>query len=334
MTALIKANAPQWVWMYIPLWIACIILGLNGSEPEWGSLILFFVTLTLLGAIAQFSNTYADRDEDWLYGPTNPIVTGELNTDLARRAFIIQNIIAGALLIALLVLTGNYALIIAMLVGWFAGLSYSVPPFRFKETVFHPIIFALGLTLFPIVAWLIVAPFNDFIIAFAAFFFIWCFGFGITQKFRKTDLALDARLIQLEEGSSIYDLSTVGFKLKVKTAMTIEIVMLLCSFILIPIFWYLDIFSAAFSIAILAINLPLTIWAVILRIKDPIKNSPRCNKPLGLVWISIILILFATSLSSLIHWGFAILACAVVVVGFPLLVRIIHPWGCKGLGGR
>lgn len=320
--------------MYFPLWIACIILGLDGRPPEWGSLILFFITLTIIGAIAQFSNTYADRDEDWLYGPTNPLVTGELELSLAKRAFILQNIIAGMLLIALLLFTLNYALILAMIVGWFAGLSYSVPPFRFKETVFHPIIFALGLSLFPIVAWLIVAPFNDFIIAFAIFFFVWCFGFGITQKFRKTQLALNAGLIQRKQGDSIYDLNMVGFKLKIKTAMIIEAVMLLGSFVLIPIFWHLQIFDSVLSIALLAVTLPLTILGLILRIKDPINNSARCNKPLGLAWIFIILILFATSVSSLIHWSLAILACFVFIIGFPLLVKAIHPWGSKGLSGQ
>jgi 4-hydroxybenzoate polyprenyltransferase len=334
LTALVKANAPQWVWIYFPLWIACIILGLDGRSPEWGTLVLFFVTLTIFGAIAQFSNTYADRDEDWLYGPTNPLVTGELKVGLARRAFILQNIIAGVLLVALLLLTLNYALILAMMVGWFVGLSYSVPPFRFKETLFHPIIFALGLALFPIVAWLIVAPLNDFIIAFAIFFFVWSFGFGITQKFRKTHLALDAGLIQMKQGGSIYDLNTVGFKLKVRNAMIIEAVMFLGSFALVPIFWHLQFFDSVFSIALLAIVLPLTIMGLILRIKDPIENSPRCNKRLGLAWIFIILILFAVSVSSLIHWSLAILACLVFLIGFPLLVRVIHPWGCKGLGGQ
>ncbi|MBM3156866.1 MAG: hypothetical protein FJ004_06235, partial [Chloroflexi bacterium] len=317
-----------------PLWLACIILGLDGETPEWGPLVLFFITLMIIGAIAQFSNTYADRDEDWLYGPTNPIVTGELEVNLARRAFILQNIVAGMLLIALLVFTLNYALFVTMIVGWFAGLSYSVPPFRFKETVFHPIIFALGLALFPVVAWLIVAPFNDFIIAFAAFFYVWCFGFGITQKFRKTHLALNAGLIKLKPGENIYDLNTVGFKLKVKTAMTVEAVMLAGSFILVPVFWHLGIFDSTLSIALLALPLPLTILGLFLRTKDPLHNSPKCNKFLGLAWIFIILILFATSVSSLIHWGFAILACLIFIIGFPLLVKLIHPWGCKGLAGK
>ncbi|MBM3157673.1 MAG: hypothetical protein FJ004_10380 [Chloroflexi bacterium] len=320
--------------MYVPLWLACIILGLDGETPEWGPLVLFFITLMIIGAIAQFSNTYADRGEDWLYGPTNPLLSGDLEVSLARRAFIVQNIIAGMLLIALLIFTLNYALILAMIVGWLAGVSYSVPPFRFKETVLHPIIFALGLALFPVVAWLIVAPLNDFIIAFAAFFFVWCFGFGITQKLRKTHLALNAGLIQTRSGEGVYDVNTVGFKLNVKTAMAIEAVMLLGSFVLIPVFWHLGIFDPALSMALLAVTLPLTIMGLLLRIKDPLNNSPRCNKFLGLAWIFIILILFATSVSSLIHWGFAILACLIFIIGFPLLVKRIHPWGCKGLSGQ
>src|SRR4030042_4460530 len=150
----------------------------------------------------------------------------------------------------------------------------------------------------------------------------------------KALLALNAGLIQRNPGESIYDLNTVGFKLNIKTAMTIEAVMLLSSFVLIPVFWHFQIFDPVFSIALLAVTLPLTITGLFLRIKDPLNNSPRCNKFLGLAWIYIILILFATSASSLIHWGFAILACLIFLIGFPLLVKLIHPWGCKGLAGQ
>src|SRR4030042_2287622 len=135
LTGLWKANVPPFVWLWSPLWIAAIILGLDGAAPEWAAIGLFLATMTVIIAITQYANTYADRDEDWLYIPSNPLVTGELTAKTARNVFILQNILAGLLLLPLLLITGTYHLIVAMIVGWFVGLAYSVPPFRFKETV-------------------------------------------------------------------------------------------------------------------------------------------------------------------------------------------------------
>jgi len=53
-----------------------------------------------------------------------------------------------------------------------------------------------------------------------------------------------------------------------------------------------------------------------------------------LSWILIVLTLFGYGLASLIPWGFAALVCVISLVGFPLLVRVVHPWGAKSLNAR
>jgi len=330
-----KANVPPWVWICFPLWIGPIILGLDGRAPQWLPIALFLATVTVIMSISEFANTYADRDEDWLYGPTNPLVTGELAVRTTRNVFILQNILAGLLLAALASITLNYALIIAMIAGWFVGLAYSLPPFRFKETIAGPFFFALGLALLPIVAWLSVEPSltaqNGFIIAFAALFFLHSFGFGITLKFRKTFHALNAGLIWPEHHSSVYNISTVGFRLNVKSAMALEAITTLAAFILVPIFWHLGIFDMALSIVLLTLPLALTVLATVLRMKDPVNNSPKCMLFMGMAWIFMVLALFVVALTGFIHWGFAILACIVFVVGFIVMLRVIHPFGAKAM---
>ena len=59
-------------------------------------------------------------------------------------ALVLQNALTGLLLIGLLLVTFNYQLIVAIAAGWFVGLTYSLPPFRFKETVAAPVLYALG----------------------------------------------------------------------------------------------------------------------------------------------------------------------------------------------
>lgn len=333
-----KASVPHWVWIGSPAWIGAVLLGLNGTTPEWGPLVLFIVATLAIQSIAEFANSYTDRDEDRLYGPTNALVTGELDAGIAKKVLVLQNIVAALLLIALLVVTLNLALILVMIVGWFFGLAYSVPPFRFKETVNGPFSHAIAFALLPVAGWLIVEPSltaqNCFIIAFTAFLFLHSFGLGITLKFRKTLLALDSGLIQIEQGSSIYNIGTVGFKLKFRTAMYLEELTSLGAFILVPIFWHLGIFDTALSIGLLALPLPLTTLAMILRMKDPVKNSSKYKVLMTLAWILIVVILLGVGLASTIGVGFAILACVVSLTGFPLLVKIVHPWGAKSLSGR
>lgn len=287
---------------------------------------------------AEFANSYTDRDEDRIYGPTNTLVTGELDIGMAKKVLILQNIVSALLVIALLVITTNFALIVTMIVGWFFGLAYSVRPFRFKETINGPLCHAIAFALLPVAGWLVVGSSltaqSGFIIAFAALFFLHSFGLGITLKFRKTLLALDSGLIQVGQGGSIHNVGTVGFKLKVKAAMYLEELTSIGAFILVPIFWHLGVFDAPLSIGLLALPLPLTALAMILRMKDPIKNSSKYKVLMTLSWIFIVVIFLGVGLASILNPGLAILACAVSLAGFPLLVRIVHPWGAKSLSGR
>ena len=338
MIALWKANVPHWVWIGSPLWIGAIALGLDGRSPEWGSLALFIVTILTIQCIAEFSNSYSDREEDELYGPTNTLVTGELKATTAKKVLISQNIIAGILLLTLLLVTHKYILIGAIAAGWFFSATYSVPPFRFKETILGPFFHAIAFALLPIAGWLIVEPSltakNGFMLAFAALLFLHSFALGIMLKFRKTFLALDSGQISIKPGSNLYNIKTVGLNLKYKTAIRIEELTAISTFILVPIFWHLEIFDAALSIGLLAGPLPLTVLAISLRIKHPLKNSSKYKALMTLAWILIVVLLLGVGLSQLLHWSFATVTCLIFLTGFPLLVKIVHPWGAKSLNGR
>jgi len=327
--AIWKANIPPMVWMCSPLWVGTVIIGLDGEVPEWTPVILVLAAVALLMAIAEFANTYTDRHEDKVYFPSNPLVTGEILAVTAKKAFIVQNIVAGAIIVALALVTLDYRPIIALLVCWFICLAYSMPPFRLKETPASPFILALGIMLQPLAAWLVVAQLNSFMIAFAVFLFTYTLGFGITQKFRKTTHALKAGVIKVEPDGSIYDIRTIGFTLKVKTAMVLEAFTTLGAFIMIPIFWHLDIFGASLSIALLTAPLLLTVLSILLRIIDPIGNGPKCALVMTMAWEFIGLILLAVALASLIHWGYAILVCIIIVMVSILLTKTIHPFQLK-----
>ncbi len=323
------------MWIGSPAWIGAVLLGLDGRTPEWGPLALFIITILTIQSIAEFANSYTDRDEDRIYGPTNTLVTGELNARVAKKILILQNVIAAILLIALLIVTLNYALILVMIAGWFFSLAYSVPPLRLKETIHAPFCHAIAFALLPIAGWLIVEPSltaqNGLIIAFAALLFLFSYGLGITLKFRKTLLALDSGLFQERQEHSMYNVNTVGFKLKFKTAMHLEELTSLGTFILVPILWYLDVFEAPLAIALLALPFPLTALALILRIKDPLRNSAKYKVFMTLSWILIVVTLFGFGLATVMTPGFAVLICIISLAGFPLLVKIVHPWGAKSL---
>ena len=328
-----KANLPQWVWWAFPFWIGAIVFALDGRAPEWGTVILFLATVAVLYSIAEYANTYADRDEDWLYVPSSPLLTGELDAGTAKKAFILQNILGGLLLIALLVVSNfNYWLIIALAVGWAVGLTYSLPPFRFKETVAGPFFWALGLGLLPIVGWLAVEPSltarSGLILAFAGFWFVHSIGVAITMtKLRKTFDALMGGHIQVEEGRSVWDLRTVGLKLRVKTAVAIEAITGLGAFILVPIFWHLGILDMGLSIALLTLPLVFMILTVVYRLKGPVRNTRKCEQFGGMDYLFISLLFLVVALTSVLHWGFIILVSIVFAVVFLLLFRVVHPFG-------
>lgn len=328
-----KANSPEVVWMCSPLWVGPIILGLDGAAPEWGPIAIFALTVTCIVAMTELANSYSDRDEDRIYFPSNPLVTAELAAGTAKKALVLQNVLIGLLLIALLLVTFNYYLIVAIAVGWFVGLSYSILPFRFKETGAAPVLYALGVALLPIAAWLVVAPLNGFIIAFTLFFALHSFGYGITYKFRKTYHALSAGLIQIGQDGSVYNLSSVGLGLKVRTAMALEAISSLGSFALVPIFWHTGVFDVALSIGLLTLPLGSTVLTIVLRMKDPIGNGPKCIVAMTMAWIFIILSFFAVALTGVLqwHWGYAILACIAFPIGSVVLLRAVHPFEFKSL---
>jgi len=329
--ALWKANIPPMVWLCPPLLIGAIILGLDGRAPEWSPIALFLVTMLILMGILEFANVYADRDEDRVYFPNNPIVTGELDAGKARKALILENIVAGVFLVALLSITLNYSLIVVMIGSWFVNLAYSLPPLRFKETVADPFNHAFLYALPTIAAWLVVEPSltagNGFIIAFVSLLFLFSFGYGITVKFRKTFHALNAGLIQVEQGGSVYDVTTVGLGLKVKTAMALEAVTILGGFVLVPIFWHLGIFGAPLSIGLLAAAFPTAAFAIAMRVRDPVKNSPKCLVFTIMAGVDIGMVLFGVAVTHYIHWGFAVLACIVYLIVFIPLFRSVEPYG-------
>lgn len=321
------------VWANFPVWIGAIVFGLGGRAPtlnEWGPIGLFLITVAILLGLADFANVYADRDEDAIHQPTNPLVTGELEAGTARKAFILQNIVGGLFLIALLVLTLNYALMLAIVVGWFIALSFSLPPFRFKERVVGPLFFALGVSLLPTVAWLSVAPLNVFIISFISFLFLHCLGWNVAIKLRKTSVSLGHGETRVEEGISTYSIKTVGLKLKVKTAIALEAIFTLGKFVLVPIFWHLGIFDMPLSIGLLTLPLALTVVAVVLRMKDPLGNARRCETFMALAFVFIVIAFFAAALVSFLHWGFVVLACAVFLIGCGLLQGAIRPGASYG----
>ena len=334
--ALWKANVPHWVWLGSPAWVGAVLLALDGKSPEWGTLVVFILTVLTIQASAEFANSYTDREEDELYGPTNTLVTGELDTAIARRVLLVQNIIAVCLLIALSILTLNYALIIVVLLGWFFAVAYSIPPFRLKETIHAPFSHAIAFALLPVAGWLVIQPSltasNGFILAFAAILFLHSYALGITLKFRKTLLALNSGIIQITpQGERLSNINTVGFNLKFSTAMSLEEITGVGAFVLVPVFWSLGIIDSAVSIALLSLPMPLTVLAMILRRINPINNSSSYKVLMTLSWGLIVVILLGAGMATFVHWGFAALACIIALAGFPLLVRIVHPWGSKSL---
>jgi len=329
LVGIFKANLPQYLWIALPLYIGGIIFALEGGSPDWGPIIIFFITVTLLYGIAEFANTYADRYEDPIFVPSSPLLTGELSVKTARTAFILQNIIGVLLLIILLAITSNYALFVAVAAGWIVGLVHSMPPFRFKETVLCPFTYALGLAISALCGFLAVKPeLSTFALAFGGLMFVECLSFAISAtKLRKTFDAFKAGQIKLPEGQSIWNLQTSGLGMKVKTAVALEIIIGLASFALVPIFWRLGYFDWKISIALLSVPFVLMLLIVVLRLKDPLKHTKIVEQFSGMIYTFIILSLFGVALSTLIHWGYVILICVCIIVLFNLLYKYVHPFG-------
>lgn len=322
---------PPLVWGWSPILIGAIILALAGNAPEWDAIGFFAAAVALIGALWEFTNSYVDREEDIIYFRSNPFVTGELDAATAKKALIIESIATAALLIALLAITLNYKLFTTLVVCWFVGVAYSLPPFRAKKSIMAPFSLALGCTLLPISSWLVIAPLNNFIIAFAVFFFLHSLGYGVTHKFRKTYHALTHGIVCPEKGGNTYDSRTIDIGLKLKTALILEASTTLGAFALVPLFWYFDMFDTTFSIGLLTLPLICTLLSIAVRVKDPVGNAQMGVMLMTMAWALIILVLFATALSTLIPWSYAIPVCVAFLVIFALLLRTVHPFTLKAI---
>jgi len=329
--ALWKANVPPMVWLSTPLVVGAIILGLDGRPPNWAAIGLFLAASTILMGILEFANVYTDREEDRLYFPGNPVLTGEVDAGTARRALIAENVLAGVLLIALVAVTREWAAAVTLLASWAVNLAYSLPPLRLKETVAVPFIYGLLYVLPTLAAWLLVEPSllasDGLILGYCLVLFLFSFGNGITVKLRKTYHAFHSGLIEVAQGGSVYDLKTVGLGLKVRHAVALEAIAMLGAFLPVPVFWRMGMFDSPMSIALLAAALPTAAFAVFTRLRDPVGSGPRCVVYVTMASVDIALVLFGVALSSLVHWGFAVLACLAYLALFVPLFAAIHPVG-------
>jgi len=286
-------------------------------------------TAIMVQATSEFANTYIDRHEDQIYVPSNPLVTGELTEGTAKKALITENIVEGLLLVALLLVTQKYYLIITMAVIWFVGLAYSLPPFKLKETIAGPFAFALPTALIPIAAYLLIGSLDIFIIAFAILLFVGTFGANIsTGQLRKTAEALTHGLIKIEESVSICNIKTIGLGVKFKTAMALEAIASLTALILVGIFWHLDVFPMVLSIALLASSSPFALLTVLFRIKNRVGNAQKCVEFAGVAALFVMLSFLSVALTTVLHWhwGFVILACIGFLIVFALLFKQVRPY--------
>jgi hypothetical protein len=155
----------------------------------------------------------------------------------------------------------------------------------------------------------------------------------MTLKFRKTYLALNAGLIKVEEGSSIYDLSVVGSGPSVRIAMILEVATIIAAFALVAVCWALDIFDMPLSVALLVLSLPPALAGLMLRIRGPVENSVKAIQYIALGWTIVHCIFFAYALNRGLdlHWGFAVLVGIASLGGFLLLMKIVHPSGAKSM---
>jgi 4-hydroxybenzoate polyprenyltransferase len=96
--------------------VGAVILGLDGRPADWLAVGLFFPAVMIIMAIAEFANTYTDIKEDQLYFPSSPFITGDLSISTAKKAFIVQNAIAGSLLISIAVFTSEFLAVLALIV--------------------------------------------------------------------------------------------------------------------------------------------------------------------------------------------------------------------------
>jgi len=306
MTALFSllfiAHPLQWVSFLFLLWLGLIFWGLGTTNPGgWGTIVYSLLVAAFIISVTQFAEIYSDRIEDRVHRPSNPLVSGELKIRTAKRILIVENVIVVLLLASLFWVTNNYTLILALLAGWIAGLIYSQPPFRLKERkIIGPFEFGLCCAIIPLVGWLVVMPLDTFIAAFALLFFVGGSGVGITTKLRRTAEAFNCGLIS---GSSVFNLKTIDFGLKVKNAMILEAILVVGAICLIPVFGFLGVFEQVLVIFLVSFVLPIVLVGFALRVKDPIRNLKNTQRSFLLIAASIAAISVATFISSIVGIG-------------------------------
>ena len=284
------------------LWLGLIFWGMGTTALEgWGTTIFALLVGVFIICMTNFADMYSDRIEDIIHRPSNPMVTGDFTIEDGKRIFIVENIISLLLLVALFVVTHNYALILALAAGWIGGLLYSLPPFRLKaRRIIGPFEFGLCCAIIPLVGWLVVKPLDSFIAAFALILFVGGTGAGITTKLRRTAEDFHAGKIS---GHDIFNLKTTDFGLKVRESLILEATFLVGAVVLIYIFGQVGIFDRTLSLYLVLFSLPLILAGFLLRGRDPIRNLKRAELSFILICATLPAICLATFISSIIHVG-------------------------------
>ena len=296
-----RVHGLHWVSFLFLLWLGLIFWGLGEFPSQWGTIIYSLSVAVFIICIMQFADMYSDRIEDRVYRPSNPMVTGELKIETAKRILIADNIIIAVLLLALFWVTKNYPLILALMGGWIGGLIASLPPFRLKgRKIISPFEFGLCCAVIPLVGWLIVKPLDTFIAAFALFLFVGGSGVGITTKLRRTAEALDSGLIK---GSNVLNLETIDFGLKVRNAMILEAILVVGAICLIPVFGFLGVFDQILVVFLISFVLPPVLVGFVFRFKDPIRSVKNAQMSFLFMCASLQAIAMATFISSIVHIG-------------------------------
>jgi len=298
-----KANFFHWVFFLLFLWLGLIFLGL-GRFPhpdEWGIIVYSIFVATFTVCITEFADIYADRFDDKIFRPANPLASGEISHQTGKKIFILENILGIVLLVSLYILTKNLPLILALTLGWISGLAYSLPPLKLKERkIIGPVEFGFCCSLLPLVGWLIVKPLTSFILAYMLILFIGGIGVGIATKLRRTSEALNYGLFANNPETNPLNLKVLGFSLKVKTAIILEAIFTIGAVILIPVFYILKIFNPTLTILLLLASTPPVLAGITLRIKNPIKDVKHSQKTFTIFCLSLPLICIATFIAALI----------------------------------
>ncbi len=117
--------------------------------------------------------------------------------------------------------------------------------------------------------------------------------------------------------------------MKLKTAMALEATAGATAFVLVGIFWHLDIFPMVLSIALLGLSFPFMALTVLFRVKSRIQNAPKCVEFAGVAALLATLSFFAVALTNVLHWhwGYALMASIAFLLGFALFFRQVRPYG-------